>query len=97
MAEKIALASPETKPSNTSYSLDHISFDLRRRAITVQLLGDNGEAITKTYDHSTTPTGATLFTQVNTSDNRTVSMVKKVYARLIADGVLAGTVSGTPD
>lgn len=97
MAEKVTLTVAETKPENTAYEVERLTFDIKAKTIHVQLLGDNGEALSKVYDSTTTPTGASLLTTVNTSDNRTVSLIKKVYNRLIADGILVGTVSGTPD
>lgn len=42
-------------------------------------------------------TALTLMNQLNTMNLTTTSLHKRIINRLIADGLLAGTVSGTPD
>ena len=96
MPERVDLTVSQTK-TTTNYQLRHLSLNIISKQIAVELVSDTGGVITKVYDSTTTPTGATLLSQINASDNRTVSMVRKVYNRLVADGVLAGTVSGTAD
>lgn len=96
MAEQIDLTTPEAKPANPSYHLERLTLDIDAGTIHVQLKGANGEALSKVYDKSTTPTGAALLSALNTSNNSTTSLIKRVYQRLTADGVIAGTISGTP-
>lgn len=97
MAEAIDLAVPETKPANPRYKLERLTLDIEAKTIYVQLLGANGESLSATYGPSTTPTGAALLSALNTSNNSTTSLIKRVYNRLLADGYLSGAVSGTPD
>lgn len=94
MAEQIDLTVAETKPVNPNYHLERLTLDIDAGTIYVQLRGANGESISKLYDKNTTPTGLTLLTALNTSNNSVTSLIKRVYTRLIADGVLTGTVSG---
>lgn len=96
MAEQIDLAVVETKPSNATYHLERLTLDIDAGTIYVQLKGANGEALSKMYDKTTTPTGATLLTALNTSNNSVTSLIRRVYQRLTTDGVLAGTISGVP-
>lgn len=97
MPEKVTLATPETKPPVTEYEVEYLHFDLKQKLIIVKLIAPTGETKEKRYDPTTNPTGAQLLNTVNTSDNRTVSLIKKVYQRLALDGVLVGTIVGTPD
>lgn len=57
MAEQIDLTTPEVKPSNSTYHLERLTLDIDAARIYVQLKGANGEAISKVYDSTTTPTG----------------------------------------
>ena len=96
MAEILTLTTPITPPTNSTYTIDRITIDVIALSIMVQLLGTNGEALSKVYDSTTNPTGATLLHALNTGNFSVNSLMKAVYNRLIADGVLTGSVSGTP-
>lgn len=96
MAERIDLTTPITYPSTGFHELERLTLDVKAGTIYVQLLGQNGESVSKVYNATTSPTGATLLSQLNTSNNSTTSLIKRVYNRLVADGVLVGTVSGSP-
>lgn len=93
--ELVTLTSPVVTTKSTVH-VSYIGFAIDAGTIIVELKDNNGVITAKVYDATTTPTGASLLTTVNTSDNRTVSLIKKVYNRLIADGVITGSVSGTP-
>ncbi len=94
--ERVDLSVPETK-SNTSYHVQRLTLDLDASTIMVELKGVNGEALTKIYNQNSTPTGAALLSSLNVSNNSAgTSLIKRVYNRLLADGVVAGMVSGTP-
>lgn len=93
--ESVTRTSPIVTTSSTVH-VSYIGFGIDAGTIVVELTDNNGAITTKVYDATTTPTADALFKSVNTSDNRTVSLIKKVYNRLIADGVITGTVSGTP-
>ena len=94
--EKVDLSSPVVRANTTDYHLERIVIDVDNGSILVQLKGNNGETLSKAYNSTTSPTGASLISTLNASNNSTTSLVKRVYNRLIADGVIAGTVSGTP-
>ncbi len=93
--ERVDLTVSETR-TTTYYEIDTVTLSVRAKSVYVVLVGQNGEVKTKVYDATTTPTGATLLTSLNTSNNSTISLMKRVYTRLVTDGVITGTVSGTP-
>lgn len=94
MAEQVDLVTPVTKPSITNYRVSYMNLDIDNARITVFLTANNGETLQKVYDSTTTPTGATLLHALNTGNFSTNSLLRAVYNRLIADGVIAGTVTG---
>jgi hypothetical protein len=94
MGEQLDLATPVTKPAITNYRVSYMNLDLDNARIVVFLTANNGDTIQKTYDATTTPSGAVLLHNLNTGNFSVNSLMKAVYNRLIADGVLAGTVSG---
>lgn len=97
MAEQIDLVTPETKPVNPTYHLERLTIDVDAQTIFVQLKGANGEAVSKVYDKTTTPTASALLHTLNTANfSGPTSLVRAIYNRLIADGVFAGSVSGVP-
>lgn len=96
MPESVDLTAPIAKPSITNYALDYLTLDVGNSSILVVLKGNTGDTIQKVYNSTTTPTGASLLSALNTSNNSTTSLIKRVYNRLISDGVLVGSVSGSP-
>lgn len=92
--EQLDLTTPETKPSNTYYRVERISFDWPAKVIHVQLKGQTGEVKSHTYAGVT---AETLMIQLNKLDLSAISLHKRILNRLIADGVIGGTVSGVPD
>lgn len=94
MAEQITLAVPETKPVNTSYRVSRLVLDWDGRQIVVQLRGTNGEDKSHHYNGAV---ALALMNQLNTANLSTNSLHKRVLQRLTADGVVSGTLSGTPD
>lgn len=94
--ERVDLSVPVTRANTTDYHLERITIDIDASTILVQLKGNNGETLSKAYNSTTTPTGASLISTLNTSNNSTTSLIKRVYNRLLADNVIAGSVSGTP-
>lgn len=97
MAEQLDLSVPLTT-TVASYKLDSVLIDLRNAQIVLNLSGLNGETpIVKVYNSATTPTGATLLHNLNVGNfSGATSLIKAVYNRLIADGILSGSVSGSP-
>lgn len=95
--EVINLTTPVTPPANNSCRLERLTIEPIVGRIYVYLLGTNGESTSKVYDSSTTPTGASLISSLNTSNNSAgTSLVRRIYNRLQLDGVCVGTVTGTP-
>jgi hypothetical protein len=94
--ESVSLTTPIVKTSTSTCALDLLTLDVTRSAILVTLRCNNGDVIQKSYDGGTTPTGASLLSTLNRSNFTTNSLIKAVYNRLIADGVVSGTVSGVP-
>jgi hypothetical protein len=94
MAEQVDLVTPVTKPSITNYRVSYMNLDIDNARITVFLTANNGETLQKVYDSTTAPAGATLLHALNTGNFATNSLLRAVYNRLIADGVIAGTVTG---
>lgn len=95
--EVVNLTAPVAPPANTSCRLERLTLEPLAGRIYVQTLGTNGEAASKVYDSTTTPTGASLLSALNTSNNSAgISLIKRIYTRLSADGVCVGTVTGTP-
>lgn len=94
--ETLTLTTPQIVTTTTSaYTIDLISLDIRNLSISIQIRGQNSEVITKTYDNSTVPTGALLLHTLNTSNFSVNSLLKAILNRLITDGVLLGSVTGT--
>lgn len=98
--EIVTLTTPIAKPSTANCQLDElhlypeVPFSTSRIVVSVRC--NNGDTITKQYDEFTVPTGATLLTTLNRSNNSVgnTSLINKIYIRLGLDGVVVGTVSG---
>src|SRR4051812_47997065 len=93
--ELVTLTTPQTQTATTC-TVDYIGLDLANARIAVQAHTNVGPLPVKTYDASTTPTGAALLHSLNIGNFSVNSLLKAVYARLSTDGVCTGTVSGTP-
>lgn len=99
--ELVTLTVPIAKTATSSCQLDDLDLDVdlatfANSRIVVSLTCNNGDRITKQYDQFSTPTGAALLTSLNRGNFTTNSLIKAVYNRLTADGVISGTVSGVP-
>ena len=98
MAEQLDLTIPITTPTLTFWRVEEIR--LRRASVAlpasvfVLLRGTSGEVLTHLYEGVV---AAQLIQLLNTANLTTQSLERRVLARLIADGVLAGTISGSPD
>lgn len=94
--EAVTLSTPIVKTAS-GCSLDTLLLDVTRNRIVATLVCPGGDPISKQYDSFTTPTGATLLHTLNISNfSGATSMIKAVYNRLNTDGVVVGTVTGTP-
>lgn len=103
MAEQLDLTSPYG-PQTSNWKIQAIclkrgyvpgtGFVPERSSIDVELVGENGQWFT----HRWTGTAAdALILALNKVDLSAVSLQRRVFNRLVADGVFPGTVSGTPD
>ena len=94
--EKVTLTTPVSH-SITDYHVRYVGLDVDGGQIVIELIANSGETLTKVYNAGTTPTGATLLSSINTANfSGSTSFLHAIYNRLIADGVLTGAVSGTP-
>jgi hypothetical protein len=92
MAELLTITSPP--PQQTTWKVNEIHFNWAAQSIQIGLIGTNNEA----KHHSYGSTTATSFMSLcNTKNFTSTSMQKEVLKRLVNDGVIAGTISGTPD
>lgn len=102
MAEQVDLAAPITKPAQTFWRILRLGLEVEAKQVNVHLIGDNGELLFVSYptpappSHPDQPTGETLLTTLNTANLTNNSLVRRVFTRLIADGYLAGTITGAP-
>ena len=92
--EQLDLTTPIVPPATTYYQVVRLVLDWYGQYIEIGLRGPNGELQTHGYSGGT---AKTLMTQLNTLDLSTTSLQKRILNRLIADGVVIGTVSGAPD
>lgn len=93
--EVVTLTAPIVKTA-PSCNVDTVLIDVTRLRIVASLVCPGGDPIIKVYDSTTAPSGATLLHNLNTGNFSVNSLMKAVYNRLIADGVITGTISGVP-
>lgn len=94
MAEQLTLTVVETKPVNTYYRVARLDLNWREAIIHIELTGTNGERKGHTYDGQT---ATSLMVVLNTANLSVKSLHRRVLERLVADGVILGSVTGTPD
>lgn len=93
--EQIDLTAPITKPSITYYRVSRLELDWDAARIEIHLkFVLTGEEFVTGY----TGTEATnLMVIMNKKNFSTNSMQKTILQKLIADGKISGTISGSPD
>ena len=94
MAEVITLTIPPVPAVDVPYRVSAILLDWDEAKIAIKLVGANGERIGHQYAGDT---ARTMMRALNTANLSTKSLHRRVIERLIADGVLSGAISGTPD
>lgn len=94
MAELITLTTPIVPPSVTTYRVTYLAFDWDNPSITIGLRGTNGERLNHSYSSSN---ATAMMTQLNKANLTSNSLHRRVISQLVSDGVLAGTISGSPD
>lgn len=94
MPEQLDLAVPIVPSSITSYQILRITFDLFHSTIRIELGKNDGNAIVIGYDGAE---ANQLMKTLNTSNLTAISLHKRIFNKLIADGKLpTGNISGTP-
>lgn len=96
MAEQLDLSAPETKPAinTTFYRVVFIQLDWRLRTIMIHLQGENSEIKAFGYEGDE---AQTLMVALNKANLSLISLHRRIINKLVADGKLSGTPSGTPD
>lgn len=94
MAELVTLTTAITTPNLTTYRVVGLHLDWDAATIGIRLRGTNGEIKTAGYQGAA---ATTLMTQLNKANLTSNSLHKRILTQLIADGELAGTISGSPD
>jgi len=102
--EELALTDPVVVPAKTTakyrvvsltLSLEHVVLPASvPGAVFIHLRDNNHEPRSYTYDGQT---AQDMITFLNTANLTTKSLHKRILERLSADGLLPGTVVGTPD
>lgn len=92
--EQIDLTNPQPAPVATDYTIDRITFDWTGQNISIRLVSNNSEIISH---HYTGTIAKNLMIALNKTDLSVKSLHRRVMEKLIADGVIVGTISGTPD
>ena len=85
---------PVALPSATNYKLNKLHLMWLDKAIRIELVADNGETIEHGYDGDE---ARNLMIALNKMDLSTKSLQRRVMEKLIADGVLSGTITGAVD
>lgn len=100
MAEEITLSAPQVvSRTTTAYRVDAFCLFPIRQQVLVTIVGTNGERIDFKREG---PDAVTLMSQVNTSNNSTTSLHKRVMQWALsqpeaATAGVSGTVTGTPE
>lgn len=81
-------------PAVSQFTVSTLFLDWPGQVISVTLAGAGGQVMTHSW-HGATAT--TLMTQLNKANLSITSLHRRVIDRLIADNVIAGSASGSPD
>jgi hypothetical protein len=94
--EAVTLTTPEITPqiTTTDYRVIGLLLEWERASIVMHLRGTNGERKECRYDGAE---ATTLMRALNVANLSIKSLHRRILERLIADGKIAGSVSGVPD
>lgn len=84
---------PVQPPAKTHYTISRLTLDWDAACIDIVLRDNTGETQTHTYSGAE---ATNLMVILNTANLSTNSLHKRTLAKLIADGKLSGTITGTP-
>ena len=93
MSEQLDLTIPVTPPATLTYRVTVLHLDWPNGVINITLVDNNGVAKTESY---TNAEATTLMGILNTANLSVKSLHKRILEKLVADGKLSGTISGTP-
>ena len=93
MSEQLDLAVPVVPASTLNYRVTVLHLDWPNGVIQITLVDNNGVAMNFSY---TNAEATTLMTFLNTANLSVKSLHKRILEKLVADGKLTGTISGTP-
>jgi hypothetical protein len=96
MAEQLNLTTSQVVPQRVTsyYMVSRLVLDWDAQRILVGVRGEQGERRDFTYEGDTARTMMVALNKANLTAN---SLQRRVLERLSSDGLLAGTVAGTPD
>jgi hypothetical protein len=94
MAEILTLTAPVVPPSITTYRVDGLNLNLSGEKYTVSFLSNTGATLSYSVTGSTAKTRMVALNKANLSGN---SLERRLFTFAVADGIFAGTVSGSPD
>lgn len=88
---------PPAKPavSPPPYSIAALILEWDAKQIIIRLKGSDGSYVTHDYNES--EGAVALMTSLNKANLATKSLHRRVMEKLIADGKIVGSISGTPD
>lgn len=90
--ETLTISSPP--PQQTTWRVNEVYFNWDAQSIQVGLKGTNGEAKHHAY---TGATAQSLLVSLNKANLSTTSLHRRIINQLVSDGIIAGSVSGSPD
>ena len=97
MAEQINLTSAYQPDPRTASQFQIARIDLNWRAASIVIeVFDSSSGLSRAFVYDG-DTATTLMVALNKANLSTKSLQKRVLEKLAADGLLAGTISGTPD
>ena len=95
MVESVTLTAPaRVSPGTPSWEPILLHLNWEDATVKIGFRGQNGEFESFSYEDAE---ATTLLRALNKADLTVTSLHKRVMEKVIADGKLAGTISGAPD
>ena len=92
--EQIDLTTVETLPDNNYYRVNELHMYWIGKFIRIELRGENGETLEFSYDGDE---ARSLMLALNKANLSTKSLHKRIMEKLINDGLIDGTISGSSE
>lgn len=94
MAEQLDLTVPQPQPTLTNYKVASVQLRLLPSPLVqIIVVNNGGGTIVHVYEG---PQAQQILSAINTANFTNNSFAKTILNRLVTDGVLSGSVSGTP-